>query len=48
MVLFLENVFSAIIMRIYWQKNRKKLQLEKLEKYEEGAFFRKKTNYFLT
>ena len=42
MQLFLENVFSALIMRIFWQKKRKIFIWKKLENMKERFFFKKK------
>ena len=44
MVLLPKNVFSALVMRFFWQKNQKTLTLEKLENImNKECFFREKT-----
>ena len=43
MVLFLENVFSALIMRFIWQKKTENFE-QKIRKYDEKkCFFEEKT-----
>ena len=39
MVMFLKNVFSAFIMRFFWQKNPENLERWKNRKYDEEKLF---------
>ena len=45
MVIFLRNVFPALMMNFFWQKRQKTLNVGKIRKYEEEKvfFFEEKT-----
>ena len=47
MVLFLEKIFSALIMRFLRQKYQKVFKFGKIQQYYEGVFFRKKKRVHL-
>ena len=48
MVLFLKKVFSALIIRFFWQKIQKILNVGKIRKYdEERVFFSRKKRFRL-